>query len=252
MRELRKPLFILAFILIVLAVLVETGSALLLHASPPSTSFFQSQIGTWFPGTTVSSGLDQLTNQHPPGLGIPYLAILDAILLFTMVLIGASLLIPERVEGRLQGCATFIFGLLVILGGIAMAFAAFNLIILMISLFLSVPFGTIAYLAIYGFFDRNGASIALSLIMFLKLGFSICLVLSQERFLQNIGLVLLILTSLIANVIVSFLQGFPPGFLVSIADAIAALIVAILAIIWAVLLFLGSLSSILKSIPLPR
>ncbi len=243
MQQLRTPIFLIAVILIVAVVLVEIGSAFILHANPMDSSVLLSQEPDAFSKIDPSS-LNNLSGNRPPGLGIPYLAVLDVIVLFTVTLVGTALLIPERVQGRVQGCATFIFALLVILAGIGLAFAAFGLLILMVSLLLSVPFGTLAYLAIYGFFNRGGASVILSLLMMLKLGFAICLVIAQERFFQNTGLVALVLTTLIATVIVSFLQGFPPGVLVSITDAIAALIVAILAIIWAILLLIGSLGSI--------
>ena len=56
------------------------------------------------------------------------------------------------------------------------------------------------------------------------------------------------LTSLLANVIVSFLHGLVPSVLVSITDAIAAIIVAILALIWAIVLLVFSVVSIVKAI----
>jgi hypothetical protein len=243
MRQLRTPIFLIAMILLVAAVLVEIGSAFILHANPTDSSVLLSQEPDAF-GKIDPSSLDSLSGNRPPGLGIPYLATLDVIVLFTVALVGTALIVPERVQGRVQGCATFVFAFLVICAGIGLAFAAFGLLILMVSLLLSVPFGTLSYLAIYGFFNRGGAGVVLSLLMALKLGFAVCLVIAQEKFLQNTGLVALVLTSLIATVIVSFLQGLPPGVLVSITDAIAAIIVAILAVIWAVLLLIGSLGSI--------
>ena len=56
---------------------------------------------------------------------------------------------------------------------------------LLISLLLAVPFGTIVYLAIYGFFNRGGASATLSLLMLLKIVFAVCLVVAEQRFLQK-------------------------------------------------------------------
>jgi VanZ family protein len=242
-QQLRTPILLIAMILIVAVVLVEIGSTFILRANPVDSSILSSQDPDAFSKIDPSS-LNNLSGNRPPGLGIPYLAVLDVLVLFTMALVVTALVIPERAQGRVQGCATLIFALLVVLAGIGLAFAAFGLLILMVSLLLSVPFGTLAYLAIYGFFNRGGASVILSLLMALKVGFAISLVIAQERFLQNTGLVALVLTSFVATVIVSFLQGFPPGVLVSITDAIAALIVSILAIIWAILMFIGSLGSI--------
>ena len=127
-----------------------------------------------------------------------------------------------------------------------------DLLILMISLLLAIPFGTIICLILYGSFNRAGADIALSLIMLLKLGFAVSLFFAQQRILQSKGLVLLVLTSLLATVIVSFLLGIVPEFLVSITDAIAAIIVGILTVIWGIILLIGSGVSIVKVIRLDR
>jgi hypothetical protein len=160
--------------------------------------------------------------------------------------------VPERVHGRLQGLATLIVSFLVVMSGLFMLLKAFVLLIIMVSLLLAAPFGTLAYLAIYGFFDRSGASVTLSLLMLLKLGFAVCLVLAHQRFLQIKRIMALVLTALLANVVISFLHGLPPGFLVSITDAIAALIVDILALIWALVMLIFSLVSIVKVLRLHR
>ena len=84
--------------------------------------------------------------------------------------------------------------------------------------------------------------------MTLKFGFIVCLILAHQRFLQNKGLVLIVLTSLLANLIIGFLHNFVPGPLVSITDAIGAIIVGILAVIWAIVLLIFSIISIIKAI----
>jgi hypothetical protein len=109
-------------------------------------------------------------------------------------------------------------------------------------------FGTIAYFAIWAHFDTSGAQAALSLIMTLKIVFAVCLVLAHQRFLQNKGFVLIIITSFVSNLIVAFLQGLVPGFLVSITDDIAAIIVCILAIIWAIVYLIGGIISVVRVI----
>ena len=121
-------------------------------------------------------------------------------------------------------------------------------LVLMVSLLLATPFGTIAYLALFGFFPRGDAAILLSLLMFLKLVFAGALVLAHQRFLQNKGLVLLVLTSLVATMIVAFLHSVVPVILVSITDDIGAIVVAMIAIIWGVVLLIGSIPAVIKSI----
>lgn len=224
---LRKIPFLVALIFITLAVLVEIGSI--------------AKLGV------VTSAANSL-NVPAPGKGIPSLAFLDGLVLYTTILIGLALIIPERIQGRVQGLATLIFSILILLADIVMILAALGLLILMVSLLLSPIFGTIAYFAIYGHFDTDTARIALSLIMTLKLAFAFCLVIAHQRFLQNKGLVLLVITSLLATFIVSFLQGVVPGFLASITDDIVAIVVGILAAIWAVVFLVGSIVSIVKAV----
>jgi hypothetical protein len=73
-------------------------------------------------------------------------------------------------------------------------------------------------------------------------------VFAHQRFLQNKGLVLIIATSLIASIIVSFLHGLVPLFLVSITDAIAGIVVAIIAVIWGIFFLIGSIPAIIRAV----
>lgn len=139
-----------------------------------------------------------------------------------------------------------------LIGAIVIIMVAVGLLMLMVSLLMAVPFGTAIYFATYGTFDTGGARITLGMLMSLKLGFAACLLFAHQRFLQNKGLVLLILTSLLGNVIVSFLHGFVSGPLVSITDDIGAIIVAILAAIWALVFLLGSIPAIVKALRVDR
>lgn len=225
--ELRKPFLVIALVLILLVVIVEVSSNLLLDL-----------------GTPGAASLDAET----PGYGITYLAFLDTFVFYITLLIGLGMIIPERVQGRIQGIATLIVSFLGCLGTIFAIIACLIMLIIMVTLLLAPIFGTIAYLAIYGHFDRTGAAVTLSLIMMLKLGFVVCLLLAHQRFLQNKGLVLIVLTSLVANLIIGFLHNFVPGMLVSITDAIGAIIVGILAVIWAIVLLIFAIISIIKAI----
>lgn len=176
------------------------------------------------------------------------MAILDGLVLFTVLLMGAPMFIPERIFAKTQGVATLVVSLLAMAGSVVGIILTFFLIILMVALFTAFPFGTIVYLVIYGFFDRGGANVTLSLLMVLKLAFAACLVLAHQRFIQNKGLVLIILTSLAANIIVSFLQAMVPLPLVSITDAIAAIIVFVLVVLWAVFFLVGSIVAVVKAV----
>ena len=269
METLRKPFFIAALVLIALAVLIELGVPVALPhltagqtASGDLVGLVQSMKGgdeeTRQSLLDALDGLergevdDVLSQPKPPGLAIRYLAMVDGILLFTVAMMAVGLLIRERAHGKLHGCATGLFSLLMILGAIVLIIVALVLLLLMVAMFLAVPFGTLAYLAIYGFFDRGGASAVLSLVMTLRVAFGVCLLLAQRRFLQNKSLVLLTLTAFLASVIISLLQGIVPVFLVSITDALAAIIVGILAVIWAIVLLIASIPSVLKVLRIGR
>lgn len=187
-----------------------------------------------------------------PGYGIRYMAILDGLLLFTILLIGAPLLIPERIHGRTQGVVTLIFSLSTLVGAVVMIIIAFKLLTLMVSLFMAIPFGTAIYLDTYSKFPKASAAAILSLTMTFKLAFAVLLILAHQRFIENKGLVTLTLTSLLANVLISFLHGLFPVFLVSITDDIGALIVAVLAAIWALIYLIGSIPAIVKALRVDR
>lgn len=232
MDSLRKPLFIIAVILLTLAVLIELGSGFFIDANGKDAALY--------------------TDMPTPGYGIPYLAILDGLVLFTVGIITAPLIIPARIVGRFQGLITFIVSLLMLIGSIVMIMIAIGLLVLMLSLLMAVPFGTVIYVAKFADFDTGGATATLSLLMTLKLAFAGFLVFSHQRFLQNKGLVLIILTSFLATVILSFLHSMVPGLLVSITDDIGAIIVAILAAIWALVYLIGSIPAIVKALRVDR
>ena len=224
--SMRKPFFVVSLIAIFLAVFVELGSMAVLGPHTSASTFGVS----------------------PTGKAIPAMAFLDGLVFYATLIIGIALLIPERVQSKVQGIVTLIFSILLVLACIVVIFADIALLILMVSLLMSVPFGTMVYLAVWSTFDINGARAALSLLMTLKIVFAICLVLAHQRFLQNKGFVLIIITSLVSNLIIAFLHGLVPGFLVSITDDIAAIIVCILAIIWAVVYLIGGIVSVIKVI----
>ncbi len=228
MESLRKPFFFLAIALLMIVVLMELISALLLTQYSPTT---MAELAA-----PVS------------GYGISSLALMDSLVLFTGLLMGLPFLISHRFQGRIQGLLTFIAALVIGIVGIRTILVTLGLLVLMVTLLISPIFGTLAYFAIYGSFDTVGAKVILSLIMMLKLGAAACLLGAQQRFIQNNGLVLILLTSLIGTLVVSILHGFVPEFLVSITDAIAGIVVAIFAVIWSLFLLIGSLISMVRAV----
>jgi hypothetical protein len=181
-----------------------------------------------------------------PGYGIPTMAFLDGLILFSLGLIGVSIIISGKVQGVVETVSSFIVSLIVIVTCFVLLFVILAELILMIALLFAPIFGTIAYFALYADFPVATAKIALGSTLSLKLVASVFLVFAHQRFLENKKLIFIIATSLLCNLIISFLHGFVPGFLVSITDAVAGIIMVIPAIIWAIIYLVGSIMSALK------
>lgn len=231
LEELRKPLFFLAVILMGIIVVFEAGSAAILGLQ--------------------SSGLANeiaKTGASAPGMGIPYLAVFDTLVMFTVLLICMSLIVPERLQAKLQGIITLIVSLIILMASIGLIFVAIGKIFLMLGLLLAPIFGTIAYFAVYGQFDTTAARVILGFIMSLKFTFAILLLFSHQKFIENKGLVLIVLSSIVAGVIVGICHNIVPGFLASISDGIAAVVVLMIALIWALFFLVGSIRSIVKAV----
>lgn len=256
---LRKPFFVAALVLLTLAVLVEIGSL----ALTDRLQIGDGELGDMLAAVPLPEGspvktegspvktedLRQLRadNPPPPGQGVAALALIDGLVLFTVLLMAAALVVPERVQARAQGLVTFVVTLTILVSGLVLFLRLIVELAVMLGLLLSIPFGTLIYLVIYGSFDRGAAAVALGLVMSLKLGFSVCLILAHQRYLELKGLVLIILTSLVATVAVSFLHGLVPGFLVSVTDAVAGIVASVLALVWAVVMLAFSIPSIVKA-----
>ena len=242
MGNLRRPFLVLALVVIILAVLVETGSSLFIGGADASSSLAGS-AGDLGVDLGNVSGVSQ-----PSGRATSYLGLLDIILVYTTLLFVLSLFVPKGFQGRVQGIVTLIGSILLILGALVLLIIAFVELLVMVTLFFAFPFGTLAYLVLWGFFPVGDAAVLLGLVLFLKLVYGALLVLSQPRFLQNKGLVAMIVTTLLCTVVLAFLQGFFPVILVSIIDDVAAIIFAIVAIIWGLVLLIGSIPSIWKAV----
>jgi hypothetical protein len=239
--SLRRPFLLVALALLALVVLVELGSGLLLGGGSAGADLRRAggDLGVTLSGAGAS---------QPPGRAIGYLAFVDGALLFTVAVIAAGIVIPQRLVGRAQGIATLIVSILIVLGALVALIIALVELVVMVSLFLAAPFGTIAYLAIWGFFPRGEAAAILSLLLVLKLAFVGCLLAAQQRFLTMKLLVALIATSLLLGLLVGFLHGFVPRILVSITDDLGAIVIAIVAIVWALILLIGSIPAIVKAL----
>ena len=192
------------------------------------------------------------TPNSAPGMGGPYLALLDGILLYNVILLIVGHFQFKALTARIASIVTLILSFFGIFGALLMALAAFAAIFLMLGMFLAVPFGTIAYFGLYAGFPKMAAISTLTLIMVLKLFFLVMLFLTNPRYLQAKGLVILIGLSMLATWLTSFLISLPPGFLASITDAVGALITAIIAFIMMIAIFVSSIIAVVRALRFSR
>jgi hypothetical protein len=255
--RIRLPFFILAAVAVVLVVGAEAGSSLIPGGFDPGVMRLQtdeqlrknSDLSDDERADVTSDMVRQAAAaDKPPGLAIADLALLDGLLLFSLLLMSLSMIIAKAVHAKLQGIATVIVAILALLAAIVLFFKAFIELMIMVGLFLAVPFGTLAYLAVWGFFNTGGASAVLGATMFLKLAFLVLLVFAHQRFLQEKGLMLMVASTLLCTFLIGLLHGFVPIILVSITDAVAAIIVCIVVAIWAIALLIGGIISVVRAV----
>lgn len=243
---LRRPFFVAAVVVATLVVLIEAGmSGLVLDATStapdPRAAEDLGVPADMLPATRADP-------EEPPGTGIRFLAFLDGLLLFTVLLMGSSLLLPLRLYGRIQGAITIVVALVWVVVAALTILAAVAQLMLMIGLFTAFPFGTAAYLAVWGGFPRGAAAAVLGLLLLLKIVFGVLLVLAQPRFLRMKGLVLLVVLSVVLQLVLGFLHGFLPRPVVAIGDQAWAVVTAAVALIWAVVMLVGSIPAIINAV----
>jgi hypothetical protein len=256
MAELRKPVLIVVFAIVVVAIMVELGSTLFLHGSTdPADVVRRLMTSPEFQKLGAEqrkSALDYAQqNGGPPGLGIPYLALVEGILAYNLGLMVIGLVLPDHFEGKVQGIVTLVVAFFFILGALVLTLLALVKVIVMVSLFFAVPFGTIAYLAVWGTFDTGGAAVVLSFVMLLNLAAAVGLPIAHQGFLKNKGIVILVATMLVSIIIVVFLQGLVPFVLVSITDALAAVIIGVIAIVWGIVILIGAIIAVGMAVATP-
>ncbi len=280
MDKLRIPFFLLALLVLGVIIFLELGAlqAATVAARLPNfitgrgPSSFDQALQAFSPEqqrklaelrSQKSSEISQLP-QDLSGFGVRSMVFVDGILLFSMLLMGLALTLPiamalvtpkavlkkvppESIHAKVQGLLTLIFAILLILAAIVTGFLILAKLITMVMLLLSFPFGTLAYLIIYGSFPRDSMKAVLSLIFILKVVFGVLLLLAHQKFIENLSLVIDFILALVANLIVTILYTIVPGILVSITDAVAGLIVIIIGVIIAIIMAILSIISIIAA-----
>lgn len=265
MNRLRIPFFVLALIVSAAVILIERRSV-----DPRTVAGFLPGFVT---GRSPSSNFDQALAAFTPeqqrqldtlrrekasemaalekdfeGFGVEALQFVDIYLLFTMLIMSLGLALGERIHAKVQGVITLIVAIIIIIVAIIKIFVMLAKLLTMVGMLLAIPFGTLAYLVIYGDFDTGAAYAVMALLFLLKAVFGVLLVLAHEGFLKNIGLIVYTLLAFVGMLVVSILYAIVPGFLVSITDAIAGIILAIIGIILAIWMGIKALLAILLAL----
>ncbi|HEX2733789.1 MAG TPA: hypothetical protein VHM70_19400 [Polyangiaceae bacterium] len=254
MDELRKPPFVLASIATVLVVAIELGAAWLPKAARSAAQLEAAAraLGPSLGSERASAFAVKAAESEQHGLAVPALALFDVLLLCTILLLGASLLVSPRVMGRIQAPIRLVAALLVLVGSLEALLHAIAMAYFMLGLFLAPLFGTLAYLALWGFFATEATTGLLTLVTLIKIAVPIGLLLSHQAFLKVKMVVAMILTSLVLSVVVSLVLGLVPGIVASIADTIAAIVIALVTLIFSLIVFVGSIIPTLKSLRAER
>jgi len=250
---LRTPFFVMA--IVAAALIIACELALSLGVGGNSSGALNS-IGSGLDTETTEVLSDPanaaVAGESPPGSGIRYLALVDGLLLFTVLLLGSSVVFSQRAYARVQGVLTLVVAILWIIGCFVLALMALAKLLLMIGLFVAAPFGTIAYIAAWGWFPVGEAAILLSLLLLLKIVFVGFLVTAQPRFARVKGLMVLIALSVVLQLALGFIHGFLPRVVVSIGDELWALVTAVVALIWAVVMLVMAIPAILNALRVSR
>jgi hypothetical protein len=226
--KVKTAFFFLGALALLLALALEAGSALLLGAFKPTAG---------------------VANIAAPGVGIRALTFIDVVLAYTLLLIGIDAIGGIRaIVSRVQGVVTLVLSIIGIIVAIVFIFASIGLVVLMLALLMSPPFGTIAYFVVWGTFDTASARLILGLDMTLKLVGVGMIAVSNPAFLKNKGFLLLMACSLGATFVLGLLQTIPPTFLVSITDAVGAIISGVIALVWMIILLVGAVLAIIRAV----
>lgn len=219
----RIPFFILAVLSMVLVVAVELATLALLRNAAGAP-------------------------ESPPGLGGPYLVLLDGILVYFVIVtsLGYFRFKAKARVAEATAVASLILSLIGVVASLLLIVVAFLAIMLMLGLLFAAPFGTLAYLDLFANFPKQRAVAALSFIMLLKVFFLLMLALTDLGYLKNKMLVILIGLSMLATWLTSTLIAWPPGFLSSITDAVGALVTAVIAFVWLIVTLVASVIAVVR------
>jgi hypothetical protein len=175
-------------------------------------------------------------------MGATGLAFFDLLVLMTIFLIAAPLVFTNAVVGRTQGLVTFICAIFILILALIGVLASIALLYTMMSAMSFPP----SYLAVFARFPVSDVAPFLAFAMLLKFAFCGLMLLAQQKFIENRGLVIIVAMSLGGSALLGFLHAMP-RIIVYVTDDIGAIILFIVVLIRAIGFIRGSLPAMKKA-----
>src|SRR5213075_654241 len=144
-ETLRRPLLVLALVLIVIALGLDLGRELL-PAVNRSAAIAQvgDQAGKMKEMQDLSDDdrnatIDQLKKaagkpDKPPGAAIPAMALVDGIVVYGLIMLALPMLVSQELHGRLSGLITLVVSIIVLTLAIILIITSFIKTLIMVSL----------------------------------------------------------------------------------------------------------------------
>lgn len=243
----RRSLLVASFVLMALVLVLELAAPHLVGGERV-TGAAAVAISVGDDGT----GAEVASIGEPPGRGISYLAFVDLALVFLLGQYLLSQVLTGRVHGRVTGIGTAVGSFVMVFVALIALIVAIVEIVIMIGLFFAFPFGTAAYLAVWGGFPRGQAAGLISALLVLQVVSLILLVLAQPKMLRQRGLVVVSIMALALKLVLSFLHGFVPRPMVAITDDLGAIVNALCGLVLAIVFLVVSIPSIVKALRVDR
>jgi len=243
----RRTLLVVSFALMALVLVLELAAPHLVGGGRV-TGVAAIAISTG----DADTGAEVASIGEPPGRGISYLAFVDLALVFLIGQYVLSQVLPGRVHGRITGIGTLIGSFVMVFVALIALIVAIIEIVIMISLFFAFPFGTAAYMAVWGGFPRGQAAGLLSALLVLQVVSLIVLVLAQPKMLRQRGFMVVSIMAIVLKLVLSFLHGFVPRPMMAISDDLGAIISAVCGLILAIVFLVVSIPSIVKALRVDR
>ena len=188
------------------------------------------------------------SDEGVPGIGLMTLFFFNVLVIFSFATLALQVMGFGAFTGRVQFLTSLILAILCIFIGIGLIIGAFTLLSVMLALLLSVPFGTIVYMALFGLFDTETSRAIVGMVMLFQLVGLALVALAAPGILKNVRLMLLSIVSVLFAFGLGYVHAVLPNFLVSIGDTIAAIIFGIVGTLWFVLLLIDGIASLVRTV----